>query len=569
MPPVADTGKSSTIQFLFRFRDLVAKTLDEHDQIIKEHGSCWWGWWKRPSESNRLQVWQQLADGANVAGASGIPVGLFDSGTEFVHIAWVTEVVLPSEETPGMNQPVEIPGDQKKLVPSYYRERSFSRAWMRIIKIERNIKFWKNYSFAEVPQLPNYDPASLTRLKGKIILDANELRGMDTTIWVIRPKQAGDLNERILLTIPAIHEAVSYEVVRCDSNAILHITDLHFAVASNRQQHVWRLPTEIDTQRRTMVDAIMAAIGTRKIGLVLITGDFSFIGEKSEFDEALAALRLLLGILNLSTDHVVVIPGNHDIRWTTDAKYDDKASVTQAPEEARKNYATFYESLFRHPPNPYLAMGRRYLFPSGVAVEICALNSSSLETGKNFLAGVGRINEAAFEEVANTIGWKEQGIGSKALRVLMVHHHLALTENLEAATGYPKGFGLALDAVRIQRLAARSGVQLALHGHKHRAFLWRSYVFELPEDTNPNYFLGELAIIGGGSSGSTDTYGNSNYFNLLNISPTALELTIYRSRNGGIFQPMQNWQAPFSISKSGQLLLNLWEQPTALDRRTS
>jgi 3',5'-cyclic AMP phosphodiesterase CpdA len=560
MQAVADPGKPPSIQFLFRFRDLVAKTLDEHDEVIKKHGSCWWGWWKRPSESNRLEVWQMLAEGAKKAGAEGVPVGLFDSGMGLVHLAWVTEVVLPSEETPGMNQTVEIPFDQKELVPSYYRESPFSRAWMRLTKIKRNINFWNNYSFAEVPKLPNYDAASLKRLNGKIILDPDELRQMDTTIWLIRPKEVGDLFERIILTIPAIHEAASFDVVRCDSNSILHITDLHFAVASNRTQHVWKLPTEIDTQRRTMVDAIVAAIGKRKIGLVLVTGDLSFKGEPSEFEEALAALRLLLGILNLSTDHLVVIPGNHDICWTTNAKYNDKAAVTEAPENARKNYAKFYESLFRHPPNAYLSMGRRYLFPSGVAVEICALNSSSLETGKDFLAGVGRINEAAFEDVATTMRWNEQGIGSKALRILMVHHHLALTESLEAATGYPKGFGLALDAVRIQRLAARSGVQLALHGHKHRAFLWRSYVFELPEDTNPNYFLGELAIIGGGSAGSIETDGNSNYFNLLNIG-TALELTIYRSRNAGVFEAMQHWLAPFSISRSGQLLLGLWEQP--------
>src|SRR5437773_9700028 len=121
MNPVADTGKSPEFQFLFRFRDLVAKTLDEHDKIIKQHSSCWWGWWKRPSESNRSQVWQMLAEGAQKAGVEGVPVGLFDSGSGVVHRAWVTEVILPPEETPEVNQTVEIPADQKELVPGYYR----------------------------------------------------------------------------------------------------------------------------------------------------------------------------------------------------------------------------------------------------------------------------------------------------------------------------------------------------------------------------------------------------------------------------------------------------------------
>ena len=375
------------------------------------------------------------------------------------------------------------------------------------------------------------------------------------------PKAPGDLAERTLLTIPALSEPVSCNVVRCESDLILHITDLHFAVVGNRSQHVWRLESERNNPPRTLVEAVSAAVGKTKIGLVVVTGDFTFTGETAEFHEALASLRLLLGVLNLSTDHLVIIPGNHDIRWTSTASYQEDAEVALAPDEARKNYADFYRELYRHAPSEHLAMGRRYLLPSGVAVEICALNSSSLETGKHFLAGVGRISEGAFEDVASTLGWKDRRIGSMALRIVMVHHHLALTEDLEAASGYPKGFGLALDAVRIQRLAASYGVQLALHGHKHRAFLWRSYVFELPEHAQPNYFLGELAIVGGGSVGSADTEGNSNYFNILAMTSSGVELSIYRSRSIGAFDVMQKWRAPLSIKKdSHQLLLGMWER---------
>jgi hypothetical protein len=147
------------------------------------------------------------------------------------------------------------------------------------------------------------------------------------------------------------------------------------------------------------------------------------------------------------------------------------------------------------------------------------------------------------------------------MRLLMVHHHLALTEDLEPAAGYLHGFGLALDAVRIQRIAAKHGVQVALHGHKHRAFLWRSFVFELPENTQPNHFVGELAIIGGGSAGSVETEGNSNYFNLMTVTSLGLDLTIYRSRNAGAFERMQSWRGPLSIAKdSGRLDVGLWEQ---------
>ncbi|HLJ27523.1 MAG TPA: metallophosphoesterase [Candidatus Angelobacter sp.] len=560
MSNISNVGQP-TIEFLFRFRDLVAATLQEHEKIITEHRSCWWGWWKRPSEGSRMEVWTSLSSNAQAGAASGgVPVGLFDSGSGNVHRVWVTEIIPPHEDTPETTGRSEVPDGQKHLVPAYYRESPFSRAWMRIVKIERNIQFWGEYSFRDAPRLANYSQATLERFKGKIIHDAEELRGMDTTIWGIRLKLPSDLSERILLSVPALHESISDNVVRCDSDIILHLTDLHFAVGSNRHQHRWRLDSDLGRQDRTMVEAITAAIGNRKVGLVVVTGDFTFTGEKIEFDEALSALRLLLGVLNLSTDHLVVIPGNHDIRWTTTQTYSDTAEVVQAPENARAHYAWFYNELYRHQPNKHLAMGRRYLLPSGVAVEICGLNSSSLETGKNFLAGVGRISEAPFEDVANKLGWKHRKTGSMAVRVLLVHHHLALTEDLELAAGYPRGFGLALDAVRIQRLAASYGVQLAIHGHKHRAFLWRSSVFELPENTKPNYFLGDLAIIGGGSAGSTDTDANSNYFNLLTLTSNGVHLAIHRSRDGGAFELMQEWRAPASLTTgTGQLALGMWE----------
>jgi hypothetical protein len=255
----------------------------------------------------------------------------------------------------------------------------------------------------------------------------------------------------------------------------------------------------------------------------------------------------------------LIVPGNHDIQWTTDAEYDHNAEVVQAPPKARLNYAAFYEALLRHEPNRHLSMGRRFALPCGLTIEACAINSSSLETGKKFLAGMGRIDEGAFAEIAKGFGWTDTH--TLALRLLVVHHHLALTEDLEPAAGYGKGYGLAVDAVRVQRLATRHGIQLALHGHKHRAFIWRSTVYELPEHAQQQYRLGELSIIGGGSAGSKETDGASSYFNIIALSPGKLRLEIFRSRNRGAFSVMQEWEADLYLSReSGGLKLAEWQK---------
>ena len=113
-------------------------------------------------------------------------------------------------------------------------------------------------------------------------------------------------------------------------------------------------------------------------------------------------------------------------------------------------------------------MGRRFVFSNGAVVDICALNSSSLEQGKNYLAGMGRIESHAFDKVSGELGWNRPA-KSLALRVLVVHHHVTATEDLENPAEFHKGFGMAIDAKQTLRAAAKAGVQLVLHGHRHRA----------------------------------------------------------------------------------------------------
>ncbi|CDO33209.1 metallophosphoesterase family protein [Mycolicibacterium porcinum] len=549
--------KVANIDFLFRFRDLVAPTIDEHQKTINEHGACWWGWWKRPSEDSRHALWAELAAAVKRNGAQEI--GLFDSGTDQVRIATVIDIVEPYDEQ-GSSQLVDVPNGERELVPIYYRQSPFSRAWMKLSKIGEPIDFFSKYSYAEAPSLPNYTPVTLKKFVGKRILSADELRGMDTTIWKIRPAEPSDADKAMILGVPALPTAISAEPVKCNSNVVLHITDPHFAKGIHRSHHVWRLETEVDgdVAKPTLVEVIHRALKGRTIGLIVVTGDLTFMGTPEEYVEARKSLTRLLGLFDLGPDHLIVIPGNHDIVWSAEDEYKYDAEVKNASEFAKKNYKDFYQMLFQHDPNLHLSMGRRFLLPSGLALEVCGLNSSSLETGKNFLAGMGRIQEASFEEVATDLGWTTD-LKTFALRILAVHHHLALTEDLENANDYSRGYGIAVDAVRIQRMAASYGVQLALHGHKHRSFIWRSSIYELPEQTKRRYKLGDLSIVGGGSAGSKETDGESNYFNLLEFSPAGLELDIWRSVRRGVFSSIQKWKALLTIDEKEQkLMLDDW-----------
>lgn len=555
---------SDPMRYLFRFRDMVAKTIESHQHVITEKGSCWWGWWKRPSEDNRADIWAALSAATP---DQPIPVGLFDSGQELVWRALVTSVVPPNDQGDLIDLPTT---SDYELVPSYYRQNSFSRGWMKISEIVKVKTFFNQYSFSAAPKVASYSDKIVYSFKDKLIVSAAELRGMDTTIWEIRPKKKSDHKKEIVLSTRALTEAISKTVVECSSHFILHITDLHFDTRDKSQsQHVWNLETD-DADGGgdgTLGHKIFSALPKDvKIGAVIVTGDLTFVGSEEEFNEAYIFLTKLLGQLDLDADHLIVVPGNHDIQWSTDKVYVEGAEVRNAPEEAKKNYKKFYEKMFRHPPSTHLSMGRRWLLPSGLCLEIAALNSSSLETGKSFLAGMGRIQENAFKAVALELGWDDLSDGkhqeTAALRILALHHHLAVTEDIEPTAGYSQGYGMAVDAVLIQRLAARHRIQLALHGHKHRVFVWRSSVYDLLEDASTNYKLGEISIVGGGSAGSTETDGPSNYFNLIEVLPGSLRVKIFRSKNRGIFRQMNALRAQLDRSKDGSLELKDWEMET-------
>jgi hypothetical protein len=81
-------------RLLFRYRDLVAATIEEHQRIISERGWCWWGWWKRPSEDSRSDIWDDLARQTETDDA--VEVGLFDSGSGAIRRALVTSIIRPA-----------------------------------------------------------------------------------------------------------------------------------------------------------------------------------------------------------------------------------------------------------------------------------------------------------------------------------------------------------------------------------------------------------------------------------------------------------------------------------------
>jgi hypothetical protein len=542
------------VRVLFRYRDLVAPTLARHRSLISSAGHCWWGWWKRPSEDARLDVWNALV--ARLKANKKETIGLFHSGNGEVHLAEITAVIPPADEA--ASRPPVLTSAQRKNVPEYYRESVFSRAWLKMTNIAakplKATEFYGVYAYDAPPPLPRILPGDLDRLRNKKIVDDHELRAMDATIWLVKKADAHSGDSHFLAPSPRVVQPISREPISVKGTKILHLSDIHYDErAGNASQHAWSR-----SGRKPIHDMIANAIGdiVPDVGLLLVSGDITFWGSEAEYNLAHASIYALTGVLGLGPEHVVMCPGNHDIVWTRRKRdtYDPRREFvpSEAPEKAKKNYAAFYQKLLLHAPNQDLSMGRRYVMPHGLVFEICALNSTSLAAGRKYLAGMGRVGPAAFEAVRVGMGWRDRS-AAMALRALLIHHHLVQTEDVEAAEEYYSGFGLAIDAQKTLREGARAGISLAIHGHRHRPFYWRSSVYELPEHAHDTWECGDVAIIGGGSAGSTEV-DDANFFNVIDIQAGYVRSVMYRSKDGAPFKPIRAWRANVLLGPQGLAL---------------
>lgn len=89
---------------------------------------------------------------------------------------------------------------------------------------------------------------------------------------------------------------------------ILHISDLHFGMESKAQSTLY-------AQRNIALNSMLDTLVNweHQIDLVVISGDITWQGKKSGYDEAHIWIECLLDKLNLTSEDLIICAGNHDI----------------------------------------------------------------------------------------------------------------------------------------------------------------------------------------------------------------------------------------------------------------
>ncbi len=243
---------------------------------------------------------------------------------------------------------------------------------------------------------------------------------------------------------------------------LLHLSDLHFGAHDPR-----------------LVEAVEARVDETGSDLVVISGDFTQRARTDQFAEA----GRFVARLKQAGHRVLAVPGNHDV--------------------------PLYDVLrrFLSPLRRYKHYIDRELCPFLQLPDAAVLG---INTARSLTFKDGHINHEQVDHIRNTFA----RVPDNLPRVLVTHHPLFA---LPVGDG-PK-LGKAIDEQELALTAvADAGVDLLLAGHNHRAST------NLADDLVTR--VGSALVIQAGTATSTRVRDEEQSFNLIEIAPADVTVTI-------------------------------------------
>jgi len=423
-------------------------TIAEHLKIIAASPShtVWWGWWRKDDEPRKGMALRV------VSSRCPLIVGLINRLAKKFYAAKCTKV----EKRPG--GPL-IPSPNPERTPAYYQNSSHP-AWFEFASINEISEEEFIKQFAGVPQ-------------------ANE------TFYIVEETDSGlalldqDLSDPLL--------------VKTRGDSILHVSDLHFGPDHGFREHSIKEPIP-ELSLADKVTEIVATLKDYKIGVLVISGDLLTRGLEQGYSVAEDFLDTLLKNLKLEKEHVVIVPGNHDIQ-VKDLQSDPFTYMLEKP------YRRFIKAFFGVESIERL---QRFRTPSSWQLRFLSLNSVSLRNKEHMEYGF--IGKDKYDPFLKLLDESNDGESAsklaqqKILNFAVFHHHILPVQGIEEPVP-ERPISMMLDAGQLVTSFQSSQIHFALHGHQHVPFVGTT----ARACRTDNVWVGydkPLTVIGCGSTGA-------------------------------------------------------------------
>jgi predicted MPP superfamily phosphohydrolase len=436
-----------------RFSDFEAPTIGEHRRILQDRGSVWWGWWRKghePARGEILTEYEALAQKPDIA--------LVDRTARTFYSASCLEIRFDSE-----GNRFESPDPER--TPLYYRDEPCP-AWFLLSEIRELSEEEYVAVFGEIPEA---DPS---------------------LFWV----EEGPEGMKVFPRLPP-----PGEVINTKGRSLLQISDCHFG-------EFFGFPLEAPRhgfEQVRLLDRIVEGISAsgRTVGIVVVSGDLTTKGEANFYDrDVVPFLEELLESLGLTKEHIVIIPGNHDIFIAPGERTPTREYLHEKP--FRGFLRNFYGADIQE-----IEVHRVFHADEGDwNFSIVGLNSVQLRDQESLeyeYGYVGHRSERWLERMRNTNGGRgrRELLAEHLLNIVVLHHHLVPVEPVSVPTK-DRPISVTLDAGRLVSQLQDAAAHVVLHGHQHLPFVGTT---GRARPSIGGAWLGydePLTILGGGSAGA-------------------------------------------------------------------
>lgn len=244
------------------------------------------------------------------------------------------------------------------------------------------------------------------------------------------------------------------------NKVIIHISDLHVTDASDENINSYLTTNDVDSNR-FLNEFITKVKGKYKIEetifYLIITGDISNQGKKSEFSRATQYIKKKCSDLSINTENCLIIPGDHDIFRPALANHIDNKPNSDNSELNRVKFDNFSEF--------YTSIKSNTFCSDKIIVDYLKIEDNLILLGLNSnlnigcKGGLGYISIDEFEKEFNSL---RAEFGSDTHFIISCHHNF--TANYENTNS---GQWESENRIDFLALIERLQIKLALCGNEH------------------------------------------------------------------------------------------------------